>query len=66
MAEQKAPMTGEDCVQVIRDLSRSQGSYGRMLEQINSMDDEDRAELLDTFEAQQFTDPVQLVMWLEG
>ena len=66
MAEQKAPMTGEDCVQVIRDLSRSQGSYGRMLEQINSMDDEDRAELLDTFEAQQLTDPVQLVMWLEG
>lgn len=66
MAEQKTLMNGEDCVQVIRDLSRSQGSYGRMLEQINSMDDEDRAELLDTFQAQQFTDPVQLVMWLEG
>lgn len=66
MAEQKTLMNGEDCVQVIRDLSRSQGSYGRMLEQINSMDDEDRAELLDTFEAQQFTDPVELVMWLEG
>ena len=66
MAEQKTLMNGEECVQVIRDLSRSQGSYGRMLEQINSMDDEDRAELLDTFQAQQFTDPVQLVMWLEG
>lgn len=60
------PMTGEDCFNAIKELARSQGSYGRMLEQIEQMDDESREELLDTFAAQEFDDPVNMVMWLEG
>ena len=60
------PMTGEDCLNAIKELARSQGSYGRMLEQIEQMDDESREELLDTFAAQEFDDPVNMVMWLEG
>ena len=60
------PMTGEDCLNTIKELARSQGSYGRMLEDIEQMDDEAREELLDTFAAQEFDEPVDFVMWLEG
>lgn len=66
MENYSVPMTGEDCLDAIKQLARSQGSYGRMLEQIKQMDDESREELLDTFAAQEFDAPVDMVMWLEG
>lgn len=44
---------------LFRDLARSQGSYGRLLENIT---EEGYAFL----EAQNFTDPVDLILYLEG
>lgn len=66
MAENNTPMTGQDCLDTIAQLARSQGSYGRMNEQINQMDNDTREELMNTLEAQQFNDPVDLVIWLES
>lgn len=32
MEKQKSVLTGEDCMQVVRDLARSQGSYCNLAE----------------------------------
>lgn len=54
--------TGEDCLSAIRELAPSQGSYGRMLEQIESKDEESLKRVLATFERQEFKDPVELIL----
>lgn len=66
MSDYNTPMTGEDCLNAIRELAHSQGSYGRMLEQIEGKDEESLKRVLATFERQEFKDPVELVLWLEG
>lgn len=66
MEKQKAVLTGEDCMQVVRDLARSQGSYQRMLSELNELDDEQREDVMKTFEAQEFTSEVDFVVWLES
>lgn len=66
MSDYNTPMTGEDCLNTIRELAHSQGSYSRMLEQIESKDDESLKRVLATFERQEFKDPVGFVLWLEG
>lgn len=54
-------MTREEIYDCIRGLSRSQGYYGRLLNAIN----EDEG-ILDHLEEQKFSDPVDMIMYLEG
>ena len=49
MSDYNTPMTGEDCLNAIRKLAHSQGSYGRMLEQIEGKDEESPKRVLATF-----------------
>lgn len=58
-------LTGEDCLEVIRDLSRSQGSYGRLYDAIMNNGEDTKADALEVMEDQGFTDPVDLILWIE-
>jgi len=54
-------MGREEILAAVRNLAMSQGSYGRLLEQLENND-----ELLDTLVEQNFNDVVDMVMWLES
>ena len=47
----------------IKSLSYSQGSYGRMLREIDSLSEEDKQNLAD--QLPNFNDALDVVMWLE-
>lgn len=53
-------MDKEQIYNAIKSLASSQGFYGRILDQID-----DHPEILDILEAQNFTDIVDLIMYLE-
>ena len=52
-------MNRNEIIDAIRSLARSQGSYGRLLDNLTD-------EALDYLEEQNFTDPVDLILWIEG
>lgn len=66
----KAPsskgMSREAILAAIENLAQSQGFYGRLLEVIRGASEEVRDEFLSTLEQQNFSDTVDLVMYLEG
>ena len=53
-------MDKKEIYEAIKSLAVSQGFYGRLLEQI-----EDHPEILDVLEEQNFSDVINLVMYLE-
>ena len=57
-------MSREDILKTFRDLAQSQGYYGRLLEAIEKYEDEGDA-LLTHLEEQNFSDPVDLIMYVE-
>lgn len=59
-------LTYENFIDVIRSLSGSQGSYGRLLRQIEELDEDKIEQLREVVEAQKFRDAVDVVMWIEG
>lgn len=59
-------MNRKQILDAFRSLSRSQGFYGRLLEQIDSVDEETRDAFLSDLESRNFRDVVDLVMWIEG
>lgn len=58
-------LTGEDCLEIIRSLSRSQGSYGRLYDAIMHNGEDTKADALEMMEEQGFTDAVELILWIE-
>ena len=62
-------MKMNEILSVIRTLARSQGLYGRILEAIENLrdygDPEDYDDLVSALEAQNFTDPVDVVLYFE-
>ena len=59
-------MNREQILDAFRSLARSQGFYSRLLEQIDSVDEETREAFLSDLESRNFRDVVDLVMWIEG
>ncbi len=59
-------MNREQILSTFRSLAMSQGFYGRLLEQIDSVDEETRDNFLSHLESMNFGDPVDLVMYIEG
>ena len=59
-------MNREQILDAFRSLARSQGFYGRLLAQIDSVDEETREAFLSDLESRNFRDVVDLVMWIEG
>ena len=59
-------MNREQILDAFRSLAHSQGFYGRLLEQIDSVDEETREDFLSDLESRHFRDVVDLVMRIEG
>ena len=59
-------MNREQILDTFRDLAKSQGFYGRLLANISLLDEETRDAFLSDLENQNFSDAVDLVMYLEG
>lgn len=59
-------MKREQILATFRSLAMSQGFYGRLLDQIDSVDEETREAFLSDLESRNFRDAVDLVMWIEG
>ena len=58
-------MNKQDILNAITELSYSQGFYGRILRQLNEMDKDQREEVLNELEKQNFRDPVDMVLFFE-
>jgi len=59
-------MKRNEIMEWIKKLAASQGFYCRLLQAINDMDDSDKNVLFEHLEAQNFADPVDLIMYIEG
>lgn len=57
--------TVDDVVGVIKSLSNSKGFYGRLLEQIENMNENEFSIFKNEVERLKFTDALDVVMWLE-
>lgn len=58
-------MDRKQILRVFLDLSHSQGFYGRLLQAMQD-DEVGREKLLSELEAQNFKDPVDLILYIEG
>lgn len=56
----------DEMIDIITELSFSQGFYGRLLRDINELDDETLNEVKNLWENKKFTNNVDFIMWLEN
>lgn len=59
-------MKRDEILETIRSLAQSQGSYGRLLQDLENMPKELSEAILTDLEAQNFKDAVDLIMYIEG
>lgn len=59
-------MKRDEILETIRSLTQSQGSYGRLLQDLEKMPKELYNTVMADLEAQNFKDAVDLVMYIEG
>lgn len=59
-------MTFNQIIDGIEDLARSQGFYGRLLDDIFTLPEEDLERLAVEWEAQNFQDMVDFILYIEG
>ena len=59
-------MNREQILSTFRSLAMSQGFYGRLLDRIYAVDEDTRENFLAELEEQNFSDVVDLVMYIEG
>jgi len=58
-------MNREQIIDSFRILANSQGSYGRILNHLDNISDDERDDILSNLEKQNFKDIVDLVMFIE-
>lgn len=59
-------LSGEDCLNVIKKLSYSQGCYGRALQEFNELEPADQKAQLDAWEQKRFKDEVEFILYFEN
>ena len=59
-------LTFDEMIDIITELSFSQGFYGRLLRDINELDDETLNEVKNLWENKKFTDNLDFILWLEN
>lgn len=59
-------MDRNQIMDTFRSLARSQGFYGRLVRQIESLSESDRDTLMSSLEEKNFVDSVDLIMYIEG
>lgn len=65
----KKPMKMDDIMELIAGLARSTGSYGRMLEELQTIKEynpECWNAIAEDWENHEFMDPVEFIMYIEG
>lgn len=63
--EKEKFMTFEKALEIVRKLSYSQGFYGRLLRNMQEMDEEQRKELEEDFEYNKVKDSMDLIFYFE-
>ncbi len=58
-------MTEKDILDTFKMLACSQGFYGRLLERLNECDEDTYNDFMNDLVEQNFTDPVDLIMYIE-
>lgn len=59
-------MKRDQILQLFKDLARSQGMYGRLLRDIESLDFDRREKFWTTLEDKNFKEPVDVILYLES
>lgn len=59
-------MKREQIENTLQSLAMSQGLYGRLLNQIYSLPEEEQEQVWQNLEEQNFKEPLDLVMYIEG
>lgn len=59
-------LTFDEMIDIITELSFSQGFYGRLLRDLNELDDETLNEVKILWESKKFTDNIDFIMFLES
>jgi len=59
-------MSFDECIDLITELSYSQGFYGRLLRDIEDLDDDKLAEVKSVWEEKKFTNNIDFIMYLEN
>jgi hypothetical protein len=56
----------KDLIELCKQLSKSQGFYGRLLRQLQEADDDTLNEINKTMLKHNFKDTLDIVLWVEG
>lgn len=59
-------MSFDECIDLITELSYSQGFYGRLLRDIEDLDYDKLAEVKSVWEEKKFTNNIDFIMYLEN
>ena len=59
-------MKFNECLDLIIELSRSQGFYGRLLRALNDLDDKALGEVANDWESKKFTNKLDFILYLES
>lgn len=59
-------MKRDEITRLFQSLARSQGSYGRLLRDIDNMNESDREEFWIELETQNFRDDIDVILFIEG
>lgn len=65
LEERRDGMKREEIKALLRSLARSQGTYGRLLRDIESMDKVDQEDFWSELEAQNFKDELDVILYFE-
>ena len=57
-------MKSNEVLDLIKELSKGQGVYGRLLQALNEADEDDRNQFLDSFE--DCSNPIDVILRIEG
>ena len=66
--ESKKGLTGQQCMDIIRKLAKSQGFYTRLYTRLHDLAQDEPGKfdvIMQDFEKQEFSDPADLVLYLE-
>lgn len=55
----------EDFIKLIKELSKSQGLYGRILREINELNEEELEKLKTAINKKHFKDNIDIILWIE-
>ena len=59
-------MRVDDLIKLCKKLAPSQGFYGRLLEKLENMDEQDLSDIDSAMQSANLKDELDIIMWLEG